>query len=114
MPALGFGSLRDLAIAGCALLLPRWRRPAILPPTVLGYAVGLSLLCFAPRFRLPVAPLLAVAAAWARVRLAGLLVGEWRGGGGTGSGRHWRGGGEQLPPTSGAQGAPGCLHAWMP
>ncbi len=98
VPALGFRSLRDLAVAGCALLLPRWRRTAILPFTVLGYATGLSLLFFAPRFRLPVAPLLAVAAAWALVRLAGLLVGEWRGRGGGPEAAEAAGGSTRLRP----------------
>lgn len=98
VPALGFGSLRDLALAGCVLLLSRWRRTAILPLTLLGYAAGLSLLFFAPRFRLPVAPLLAVAAAWALVRLAGLLVGEWRGGGPPAHGTGGEGGSTCLRP----------------
>ena len=70
LPLVGFHVLRDLALLGGVGFLWRWRRMAVLWVTALGYCGGLSLLFFAPRFRLPVAPLLAVAAAAALQQLA--------------------------------------------
>ena len=69
LPLIGFHLLRDLGLFGVAVLLLRWRRTALLPVTLFGYSLGLALLFFAPRYRLPVEPLLAVAAATALVQL---------------------------------------------
>ena len=79
LPLVGFPLLRDLGLFGVALLLLRWRRTALLPVTLVGYSLGLALLFFAPRFRLPVEPLLAVAAATALVQLAVWFRQTWRG-----------------------------------
>ncbi len=77
-PAWGFGVVRDLGLLGAAFWARRWRRMAVLPATVLGYCGGLALLFFAPRFRLPVEPLLAISAAWAAVRVSAAVAAEWR------------------------------------
>ena len=70
VPLLDFSALRDLAVLGLVLLLPSGPRGRhFLPLLVLGYPAGLALLFFAPRFRLPLCPLLAVAAGGGLVRL---------------------------------------------
>ena len=78
LPLVGFPLLRNLALFGVALLFLRWRRTALLPITLFGYSLGLALLFFAPRFRLPVEPLLAVAAAVTLVQVASWFHQTWR------------------------------------
>ena len=78
LPSLNFAPMRDMALVGAAFLLPLWRRTPILWLTAIGYSVGLSLLFFAPRYRLPVEPLLVITAAWAVVKVWAVLRAEWR------------------------------------
>lgn len=92
-PVPGFGGLRDLALLGAAAWLPRWRRVVLLPLTALGQSAGLALLFFAPRFRLPVEPLLAVSAGWGAVCIASAVARAWR----AGRPRSAAGGGTPLP-----------------
>ena len=78
IPLLRFALLRDLAALGAVGLFLRRRRTALLWVTVLGYCGGYALFFFAPRFRLPVTPLLAVAAAAALQQLAVGWARQWQ------------------------------------
>jgi hypothetical protein len=75
VPLLDFPALRDLALLGLAGLAALGRRAALVPLVLGGYSLGIALLFWAPRFRLPMDPLLAAAAGaglavWARAWLA--------------------------------------------
>lgn len=77
LPLVSFRWLYAAGIIGLLTLWRLWRRVLILPLILLGFSGGLGLFFFAPRFRLPMAGLVAVAAGVACAQLGGWARQLW-------------------------------------
>lgn len=78
IPPLQFLTIRLLALAGLVCLIPLRRRIVFIVVTVLGYNLGLALFFFAPRFRLPIEPLLLLCVAGGVVQAVKWIVRDLR------------------------------------